>query len=223
MGATRSARRIRAVGGGLALALALSSCGGDDDSTTVAPEGDCQAVDAPATKEAKATPPKADAPTARGIVFDTSCGSFTVTFDDRAPKTDASFQSLAEQGFFDGTVFHRVVGDRLIQGGDPLGSDPALAGTGGPGYSVDEKPPPGLSYTEGTVMAAKTTAEPPGRSGSQFLVVVAPDLGLTPDYALVGKVTSGFDVVKAISELAAAGEDGPPTMPVVINKATVEG
>jgi peptidyl-prolyl cis-trans isomerase B (cyclophilin B) len=207
----------------LALALVAAGCGGGGDDSTAAEAGDCQDVEVPPVKEAKADPPTADAPTAKGVTFDTNCGSFTITFDERSPKTAASFQSLVEQGYYDGLTIHRAITDRLIQGGDPLGADPDKAGTGDPGYSVDEKPPPGLAYTEGTVAMAKTELEPPGRSGSQFFIAVAPDLGLTPDYALVGKVTEGFDVVKAISELAPDGADGPPTTPVVIEKATVEG
>lgn len=219
----------------LALAAAgLVACGGDDssagstDSTAATDSTDsavspCETVAAPPPKEdVKLDPPKADAPTASGVTFDTSCGSFTVTFDDRAPKTDASFQYLAEQGFFDDTVFHRVVPGFVIQGGDPLGSstDPGVAGTGGPGYSVVEKPPSNLSYTQGTVAMAKTEAEPPGESGSQFYVVTAADAGLPPDYALVGKVTDGYDVVKSIEALGTAGTDGPPSMPVVVDSAS---
>ena len=212
-----SGARVASVGMAVALiALSLGACGGGDE-TTAASAGDCEQVDAPDPAARKADPPKADAPTARGVVFETNCGTFTIGFDPRAPKTDASIQSLAEQGFYDGLTIHRVVGDFLIQGGDPLAD-----GTGGPGYTVDEPPPQGLSYTKGTVAMAKTDAQPVGQSGSQFLIAVAPDIGLTPDYALVGKVTEGFDVVQAISELAPDGEDGEPTMPVVIEKATLE-
>ena len=205
------------------LSAGLIACGGDDsssDSTSASASPECQTVDAPPPKkDVKLAAPKADAPTASGVKFDTSCGSFTVSFDDRAPKTDASFEYLAEQGFFDDTIFHRVVPGFVIQGGDPLGT-----GTGGPGYSVDEKPPSNLSYTQGTVAMAKSSAEPPGRSGSQFYVVTAADAGLPPDYALVGKVSEGYDVVKAIEALGTPGADGPPSMPVVVTSATpVEG
>ena len=199
--------------------LALAGCGGGGEETTTTSSGDCATVDAPGPVKREAERPNADAPTAKGAVFETNCGSFTITFDDRDAKTAASFQSLVEHGFYDGLTIHRVVSDILIQGGDPAGD-----GTGGPGYSIDEKPPPGLAYTAGTVAMAKTGAEPPGRSGSQFFIAVAADLGLTPDYALVGKVTEGMDVVKAISELAPDGKDGPPETPVVIERATlVEG
>ena len=205
-----------------AAVLVLAGCGGGGGASGSTTSSSCTPVQAPAPTDRRAKPPKADAPTAKGVVFDTNCGSFSVTFDPRAPKTDASMQSLVEQGFYDGLTIHRAVGDFLIQGGDPLGADPARAGTGGPGYSVDEPPPRGLAYTRGVVAMAKTQDEPVGRSGSQFFVVVAPDVGLTPDYALVGKVTAGFDVVQAISELAPDGADGAPTMPVVIEKATLE-
>jgi peptidyl-prolyl cis-trans isomerase B (cyclophilin B) len=211
-----------------ALAMALTACGEDGGSSTSEADSGgsgCEKVEAPPVKDVKLKPPPADAPTATGVEFDTSCGNFTVTFDDRAPKTAASFQYLAEQGFYDDTVFHRVVPGFVIQGGDPLGSstDPGVAGTGGPGYSVDEKPPADLSYTEGIVAMAKSATEPPGRSGSQFYVVTGADAGLTPDYALVGKVTEGMDVVAAIDALGTPGVDGPPTMPVVVNSATPVG
>lgn len=207
-----------------ALALALTACGDDDSTTTTsaAAEG-CPEVEAPAPKKLALDPPQADAPTADGVEFTTSCGDFTVTFDDRAPKTAASFQYLAEEGAYDDTVFHRVARGFVIQGGDPLGADPERAGTGGPGYSVDERPPGNLAYTEGTVAMAKSAAEPIGRSGSQFFVVVAADAGLTPDYALVGEISEGMEVVTAISELGEPGADGPPSTPVVIESATPVG
>ncbi|MCB0875572.1 MAG: peptidylprolyl isomerase [Solirubrobacterales bacterium] len=213
----------------LASAMLLGACGEDDGTTGTEADstgagGACESVDPPPPKKNSDLPaPKADAPTAAGVTFDTSCGSFTVTFDDRSPKTAASFQYLAEKGFYDDTVFHRVVPGFVIQGGDPLGTDPAKAGTGGPGYHVDEKPPSDLSYTKGIVAMAKTQVEPPGRSGSQFYVVTGADAGLPPDYALIGEVTEGMDTVEAIDALGTPGADGPPSQTVVIESATPEG
>ena len=213
----------------LASGAMLAACGDGADTGSTAADSStagspCESVDTPPPKKnADLPPPKADKPTAAGVTFDTSCGSFTVTFDDRAPKTAASFQYLAEKGFYDDTVFHRVVPGFVIQGGDPLGSDPQKAGTGGPGYNVDEKPPADLSYTRGIVAMAKSQVEPPGRSGSQFYVVTGADAGLPPDYALVGKVTEGMDTVEAIDALGTPGADGPPTQTVVIRSATPEG
>jgi cyclophilin family peptidyl-prolyl cis-trans isomerase len=108
----------------------------------------------------------------------------------------------------------------VIQGGDPLGT-----GTGGPGYFVDEPPPQNTAYTKGTVAMAKTQAEPPGRSGSQFFVVVAADAGLPPEYAVLGRVTRGMSTVARIARLGdrAAGSEGAPRAPVVIDNVTVNG
>ena len=203
--------------------LALTACGSDDAEETTTAQSGCQQVEAPAPKQLDLAAPKERQPSAAGVTFETSCGSFTVTFDERAPRTAASFQYLAENGAFDDTVIHRVVKGQLIQGGDPLGADPERAGSGAPGYFVDEPPPSNLAYTQGTVAMAKTVAEPPGRSGSQFLIVTAADLGLTPDYALVGEVTEGLEVVQAIDALGEDGGDGRPTMTVLVETAIVEG
>lgn len=216
--------------GSAVLLLALNGCGGDEqtdgaggtaatEAETVAAEA-CEQVDEPAPKDVDLPAPDAKQPSAKAVVFETSCGSFTVTLDaERAPKTAASFQYLAEEGVYDGTAFHRVAPEFVIQGGDPSGD-----GTGGPGYSVTERPPADLSYTRGLVAMAKTGAEPPGTSGSQFFVVTAPaDAALPPDFALVGEVTEGLDTVLAIEALGTPGADGPPSMPVVITGTSVEG
>ena len=149
----------------------------------------------------------------------TSCGAFTIRLDQKtSPKTAASFVALAKKGFFDGTVFHRIVPGFVIQGGDPTAS-----GTGGPGYSTRDKPPADAVYTRGVVAMAKTEAEAPGTAGSQFYVVTAQDAGLPPDYALLGKVVKGLDVTAAIGQLGdpQSGGAGTPLQPVVIEKATV--
>jgi len=202
----------------VALALVVG-CGGDDDGEESSlPEG-CAEVAAPAPKEAeaerRARPP---APGARAVV-ETSCGEFVIELDvDRAPKTAASFAGLAEQGFYDGTSFHRIAPGFVIQGGDPLGD-----GTGGPGYAVDEPPPQDFAYLRGTVAMAKSGAEPPGRSGSQFFVVTAPaDAGLPPDYAVLGRVVEGFDAIERIEQLGEPGGDGPPTAPIAIERIAIE-
>ena len=195
--------------------------GGDEEpgGSTGAGAG-CEAVDAPEPKTVDLPGPKAKRPSGTKVVFDTSCGSFTVTLDaERAPKTAASFEYLAAEGAYDDTTFHRIAPGFVIQGGDPAGD-----GTGGPGYSVRERPPAGLSYTRGLVAMAKTGAEQPGTSGSQFFIVTAEaDAGLPPDFALVGEVTDGLDTVLAIEALGGGpGSDGPPSQPVVVRSATVE-
>jgi cyclophilin family peptidyl-prolyl cis-trans isomerase len=153
----------------------------------------------------------------------TTCGSFTITLAVReAPRTAASFATLVKRGFYDRLTFHRIATDPsggpfVIQGGDPLGS-----GLGGPGYSVRERPPADLRYTKYTVAMAKTATEPAGTSGSQFFVVTAADAGLPAQYALVGRVTSGTDVVDRIAKVPTADNE-QPIVPVVIERATLQG
>jgi len=155
------------------------------------------------------------------LVMQTNCGEIDISLDvKRARVTSSSVAYLARKGFYDGLSFHRIAkvptgGDFVIQGGDPTGT-----GNGGPGYSVREKPPAGLRYSRGVVAMAKTEIEPAGTSGSQFFIVTAEDAGLPADYALLGKVTKGDDVV---SKIAATPTDSTehPTKPVVITKATI--
>lgn len=146
----------------------------------------------------------------------TSEGTFEIELDTtQAPITANSFAFLAEEGFFDGLDFHRIVPEFVIQGGDPLGT-----GGGGPGYTCVEKPPPGLKYTKGVVAMAKSEAEPPGASGSQFFVVTGADAGLPAEYALLGKISGGMDVVEKIGKLGTPQEK--PKHKVLIEKITIE-
>ena len=149
---------------------------------------------------------------------ETSCGSFEIALDtESSPKTANSFAFLAEQGFYDGTTFHRIAPGFVIQGGDPNGD-----GTGGPGYSVVEAPPQDTVYSRGLVAMAKTGNEPSGTSGSQFFVVTAPaDAGLPPDYAVLGQVSSGEAVVDVIAELGDPATEQPLQV-VTIDSVTVE-
>jgi cyclophilin family peptidyl-prolyl cis-trans isomerase len=213
----------------LVSALALSACGGSDDGTTsssaaetgaetTSEEISCEEVEAPAPKNVSFKEPKQviKPDVMATATVKTNCGTFEIELDTkRAPKTANSFAFLAEEGFYDDLTFHRVVPGFVIQGGDPEGT-----GIGGPGYTVDEKPPANLSYTKGVVAMAKSEADPPGRSGSQFYIVTAPDAGLPPEYALVGKVTSGIEVVEAIEKLG--GADEKPTQTVLIEEMTIQ-
>lgn len=204
----------------LSLAL-LAGCGGDDEGPLPGEiEGQtetCAEVEAPAPKRANLKRPALDPPPAgTTATVETSCGSFEIELDtERAPKTSASFAFMVEEGIYDDTGFHRIAPGFVIQGGDPAGN-----GTGDAGYSVDEPPPGNLSYTQGTVAMAKTGAEPPGRSGSQFFVVTAADAGLPTDYALLGTITEGQDTVRRIEQLGDPATESP-TQPVVIEKVTL--
>ena len=207
------------------LLFAAAGCGGGDDSasggdTTTTAVNECVDVEAPDSRDPgshKAPTSELDASKTYTLTFDTSCGAFTVTLDlESAPKTAGSLVALAKDGYFDDTIFHRVVPGFVIQGGDPTQS-----GAGGPGYSTVDKPPSDAKYTKGIVAMAKTQVEAPGTSGSQFFVVTGEDAGLPPDYAIVGNVTDGIDTVERIDALGTPGGDGPPTKPIVISSVTV--
>ncbi|HKH23194.1 MAG TPA: peptidylprolyl isomerase [Solirubrobacterales bacterium] len=199
--------------------ILVAGCGGgdgDDETTSAALPAGCSQGAAPQPKQVQLPPPRTTLSGPATATVETSCGSFTIALDtERAPKTASSFAYLARRGVYDDTLFHRTIPGFVVQGGDPQGS-----GTGGPGYSVDEPPPRNLSYTQGIVAMAKSQAEPPGRSGSQFFVVTAADAGLTPDYALVGRVSSGLDVVQQIEQLGTSS--GRPKAPVIIKRVMIQ-
>ncbi len=203
---------------GVVAAILIGRGGGDGDSTTAASSSACKQVKAPKPKNVSFGAPKQTVKKGETLtaVVKTSCGSFEIALDTkRAPKTVNSFVFLSDEGFYDDLTFHRVAPGFVIQGGDPLGT-----GTGGPGYSVDEKPPANLAYTKGIVAMAKSAAEPPGRSGSQFFVVLSADAGLPPEYALVGKVDKGFEVVEQIGKLGTPAEK--PKQTVLIESISIE-
>jgi cyclophilin family peptidyl-prolyl cis-trans isomerase len=214
--------RVRAVSllAGLSAAVAMTACGGggdEEDDGVRLPEG-CEQVEQPAPKDLELKRPARLQPPPGGTVavVETSCGSFEIELaTSGSPRTTASFAHLVQEGAYDDTAFHRIVPDFVIQGGDPRGD-----GTGGPGYFVDEKPAPNTQYTRRTVAMAKTEVDPPGRSGSQFFVVVAADAGLPADFAVLGEVSSGFDVVERIAETGdpATGQTGTPLAPVLIER-----
>jgi peptidyl-prolyl cis-trans isomerase B (cyclophilin B) len=201
----------------LAFVLLVGCGGGGGETSSVALPAGCTEVSAPPAKHVKLSRPTETLSGPATATVETSCGSFEIALDTaRAPKTTSSFAYLARRGVYDDTLFHRIVPGFVAQGGDPTGS-----GSGGPGYFVDEAPPQDLSYTRGIVAMAKTSAEPPGRSGSQFFIVTTADAGLIPDYALLGRVTSGFDVVQRIEQLGTPS--GKPNAPVVIKRITIGG
>jgi peptidyl-prolyl cis-trans isomerase B (cyclophilin B) len=215
----------------LLVALVLAGCGDDSSSETDANDpraeatqpqeeataGGCRAVEAPEPRE----PEKQEKPAPLGaddaytLTFKTNCGDFSVKLDPgQSPKAAASLVSLAENDYFDNTLFHRIVPGFVIQGGDPTAT-----GSGGPGYTTIDRPPPNARYTLGVVAMAKAGNEPPGAAGSQFYVVTGQDAGLPPDYAIVGNVSDGLDVVQKIGQLGDASEQ--PTEAVVIEDVEV--
>jgi peptidyl-prolyl cis-trans isomerase B (cyclophilin B) len=211
--------RAALVGFVLAFTLSATACGGEDEDSAASGNTECESVDPPTPREAemreKPSAPLDDG-TSYSLVFETSCGSFTVVLDQElAPNTTASLVALAKDGFYDDTIIHRVVPEFVIQGGDPTGT-----GRGGPGYSTVDRPPEDAKYVEGVVAMAKTQLEAPGTAGSQFFVVTGEDIGLPADYAIVGEVSEGMDTIDRIEALGET--DGPPSQTVLVESVTVE-
>jgi peptidyl-prolyl cis-trans isomerase B (cyclophilin B) len=203
--------------------LGTAACGGGKSASSTSTDASgCTSVTPPAGKARQAAKPTArlDPSKSYDVRFRTNCGSFTIRLAVKtSPETTASFLSLVKKGYFDGTVFHRIVPGFVIQGGDPTGS-----GTGGPGYTTVDPPPASTRYTLGLAAMAKAGSEPAGSSGSQFFVVTAKDAQLPPDYAVLGKVVKGLAVVEAVGQLGdpSSGGEGVPTETVEIEKATVD-
>ena len=122
-------------------------------------------------------------------------------FDDDAPKTVENFTKLARDGFYDGVIFHRVIPDFMVQGGDPTGT-----GRGGPGYTFEDE-----ANDHGVDRGALAMANSgPNTNGSQFFIVTAGSCPwLNAKHTVFGRVTDGMDVVDAISNVSTGAGDKP--------------
>lgn len=146
----------------------------------------------------------------------TSLGDIVIALHaDKTPKTANNFIVLARSGFYNNTVFHRVIDGFMIQGGDPKGN-----GTGGPGYRFDDEPFEG-KYTRGTVAMANAG---PNTNGSQFFIMHK-DYPLPQAYVIFGQVSSGMEVVDKIATApvkeAAGGEGSSPVTPVLVSEVII--
>jgi peptidyl-prolyl cis-trans isomerase A (cyclophilin A) len=160
----------------------------------------------------------------------TTQGTVTVRlFPDQAPKTVRNFVELAEGGrewtnpktrattkdkLYDGTIFHRVIPNFMIQGGDPLGT-----GTGGPGYQFADEIHPDLKFDKPYLLAMANAGR--GTNGSQFFITVAPTPWLNGKHTIFGEVIDGIDVVDAITSVQTAPGDRPVTE-VVLQSVTIQ-
>ena len=146
--------------------------------------------------------------------FETNLGSFSVElFEDKAPKTTKNFIDLAEKGFYDGVIFHRVIKDFMIQGGDPTGT-----GRGGPGYNIPDEFHPELKHTSTGILSMANAG--PNTGGSQFFITLAPTPWLDGKHAVFGAVSDGLDVVEAIGVTPTARGD-KPLEDVVMKSVTI--
>jgi len=145
------------------------------------------------------------------VVLHTNLGDITIElFNTTMPITAGNFQFLVSQGFYDDTIFHRVIGGFVIQGGDPTGT-----GTGGPGYTIPDELTAANSNLRGTVAMANAG---PNTGGSQFFINLIDNTSLDLAYPVFGKVTAGMDVVDKIGSTATDAND-KPTTDIVINSA----
>ena len=136
-------------------------------------------------------------------VFDTSKGTFEVQlFTDKAPITTKNFIDLANKGFYNGLIFHRVIDGFMIQSGDPNGD-----GTGGPGYEIKDEFDPGLKHDSEGILSMANRG--PDTGGSQFFITLAPTPWLDGKHAVFGKVTKGIEVVRAIGKVETGAMDKP--------------
>jgi len=162
--------------------------------------------------------------------FETSMGTFAVRLlAEHAPKTVENFVSLARgarewtdprdgarksEPLYDGTIFHRVIDDFMIQGGDPRGT-----GTGGPGYTFEDEISGGPSFDRPGLLAMANSG--PNTNGSQFFVTVSATPWLTGKHTIFGEVVDGYDVVERISN-AATGQQDRPTSDVVLEHVRID-
>jgi peptidyl-prolyl cis-trans isomerase A (cyclophilin A) len=163
--------------------------------------------------------------------FTTTEGKFTVElFEKDAPKTVANFVGLADgtkewtdpksgtkmkKPFYDGLIFHRVIPDFMIQGGDPLGT-----GTGDPGYKFADEFTSGRKLDKAGILAMANAG--PNTNGSQFFITLAPTPWLTGKHTVFGEVTEGMDVIKKIGETKTTKPGDKPVKPIVIQSVKIE-
>ena len=146
----------------------------------------------------------------------TNQGAFSIElFEDKAPKTAQNFIDLAEKGFYDGIVFHRVISGFMIQGGCPSGT-----GTGGPGYNIPDEFHPELTHAEEGILSMANAG--PNTGGSQFFITLDATSWLDGKHAVFGKVVDGMDVVRAIGGTA-TGPGDRPMQEVVMESVKIQG
>ena len=224
-------RRPPAALAALALALAVAACSPSSGTATppaaesvapasAAPESAAPGVSAAPGSSAAAEgscpteqPEPLPAGETREVTIETDKGNIVIDVEaDLGPLAAGNFVALAECGFYDGIIFHRILPGFVIQGGDPTGT-----GSGGPGYKFPNDPV-AVPYERGVVAMANAGRD---TNGSQFFVVLD-DAPLPPDYSVFGRVTSGMEVADEISAgPSTGGQAGQALEPVTMNRVTV--
>ncbi len=203
--------------------FATAACGSSGDGSDAAPD-----EETPTAAEESPLPAEVDIDGVEGAVLHTSAGDIEVElYPDEAPITVANFVGLAEgdlatnpetgaDEFYDGTIFHRVIQDFMVQGGDPQGS-----GRGGPGYQFQDEFESGLAFDDPGILAMANSG--PGTNGSQFFITVAPTPHLNNMHTIFGKVADeeSLEIVNEISTVETDGNDRP-TSDIVLESITVQ-
>ncbi len=146
--------------------------------------------------------------------FSTSQGDFRLElFEDKAPITTGNFIKLAEAGFYNNLVFHRVISGFMIQGGCPQGT-----GRGGPGYNIEDEFHPELQHDGPGVLSMANSG--PNSGGSQFFITLVPTAWLNDHHAVFGKVVEGMEVVNAIGAVQTGAQDRP-VEDVIVEAVTI--
>ncbi len=150
--------------------------------------------------------------------FDTSMGEFEVELHaDNTPKTVENFTGLAKRGYYNGVIFHRVIADFMIQGGDPTGTGRGGESIWGPKFK--DEIVKDLKHTGPGILSMANAG--PNTNGSQFFITLVPTPWLDGKHTVFGKVTSGMDVVEAIGKTETLKPFDRPVVDVVINSITV--
>ena len=212
----------------LAFAMLLAGCQKNEDTTTAAPSTEKETETTTAETTAEETTQNPDAVDPMDV--ETMTAEITVKdygiiklelYPSKAPQTVSNFVSLANQGFYDGTIFHRVIEGFMIQGGDPEGP-----GLGGPGYSIKgEFESNGfendIKHDRGVLSMARKSS-PLDSAGSQFFIVQEAAPHLDGDYAAFGKVVEGMEIVDEIASCETDANDKPLT-DIVIESIKTDG
>ncbi len=235
--------RLHRLAGTLALAVTIAACssgaatapnpvpsaavGGGASAAAASPSGApaASAAGVPSLPGCPTSQPPAMAATdSRTVTIKTAKGDIVIKVEGKlSPIAAGNFVALAQCGYYDNVVFHRLVPGFVIQGGDGQygrepNVDPTRVGTGDVGYTIKDEPVTG-TYTRGTVAMAKKSV--PDSAGAQFFIVLA-DAGLPPSYQIFGHVTTGMDVVDAIAAMPNSGDPNNQALdPVAMTKVTV--
>jgi cyclophilin family peptidyl-prolyl cis-trans isomerase len=149
------------------------------------------------------------------VELETTMGKMKIKlYDDKAPLTVKNFRDLVEKGFYDGTIFHRVIKDFMIQGGDPTGT-----GTGGPGYKIKDEFGAGLKHSKKGILSMANAG--PNSGGSQFFITLIPTPWLDGKHAIFGELTEGLDILDKIGTTPTSSGDKPKTEVKIIKARVV--